>query len=230
MSPAILLVEDEVNVSGPLADYLAKEGFRVARAGTLAEAETRLEEARPELVLLDWMLPDGQGIELLKRLRARGLEVPTILLTARAELVDKVLGLELGANDYVTKPFEPRELVARIRVQLRAAEPGARAPVGESPLERAGIRMEPRSREVRYEGKMLELTKTEYELLRVFLENPNQVFSREELLKQVWGYEQYPTTRTVDTHILQLRQKTKALLFETVHGIGYRFRCGRTPE
>ena len=219
----ILLVEDEQSVRKPLEDYLVREGFGVQNAGTIEEAEARFfeGESAPDLVLLDWLLPDGQGIELLKKWRQRGDQVPTILLTARADLVDKVLGLELGANDYVTKPFEPRELVARIRVQLRQSLSVSPSPLS---VEAAGIRIDLGAREAFYLGEALELTKTEFELVRLFLENPNQVFSREELLKKVWGYNQYPSTRTVDTHILQLRQKTKAELFETVHGIGYRFR------
>lgn len=216
----ILLVEDEPNVSQPLSEFLNKEGFKVSIAHNLAEAECGLS-CKPNVVILDWMLPDGQGIELLKQWRARGLSVPVILLTARAELIDKVLGLELGANDYMVKPFEPRELVARIRVQLRAS---SSAPIADVKLENSGIVLDVKSRETYFKNRPMNLAKTEFELLRVFLQNPAQVFSREELLKQVWGYDQYPSTRTVDTHVLQLRQKTKAELFETVHGIGYRFR------
>lgn len=221
----ILLAEDEVNVRKPLEDYLRKEGFHVVEAASLREAETKIADA-PDVILLDWMLPDGQGIELLKKWRRAGVLTPTILLTSRADLVDKVLGLELGANDYVTKPFEPRELVARIRVQLRQIEitqTPAKAQK-EQRVDVSGISLNVTTHEATYTGTILGLTKTEFELLRVFLESPNQVFSREELLKKVWGYDQYPTTRTVDTHILQLRQKTKPDFFETVHGIGYRFR------
>jgi DNA-binding response OmpR family regulator len=218
----ILLIEDEQNVRVPLKDYLQREGFQISEASTLKEAEVKLK-GNPDLILLDWMLPDGQGIESLKRWRAQGLNIPVILLTARADLIDKVLGLELGANDFVTKPFEPRELVARIRVQIRAQQ----SPLPSAlPLEihNSGLCLKPATFEVSFSGQLLQTTKTEFELLRTFLENPNQVFSREELLKKVWGYDQYPSTRTVDTHVLQLRQKTRPELFETVHGIGYRFR------
>ncbi|MCM2276631.1 MAG: response regulator transcription factor [Oligoflexia bacterium] len=220
----ILLVEDEENVRMPLEDYLKREGFALRIAGTLAQAEREFAREAPELVLLDWMLPDGQGIELLRKWRSQGSRVPAILLTARAELVDKVVGLELGANDYVTKPFEPRELVARIRVQLRdRMDSGASGKRGE-PVVVAGFHLDPRTRQVLFQGQETELTRMEFELLRVFLEHPNEIFSREELLKKVWGYERSPTTRTVDTHVLQLRQKFGAEPFETLHGIGYRFR------
>ena len=215
----ILIVEDELSIRIPLVEYLKKEGFEILTADTLAEAEKKLSE-NPSLVLLDWMLPDGQGIELLRNWRQRGLLIPTILLTARTELIDKVVGLELGANDYLTKPFEPRELVARIRVQLRQIS-GQRV---DEKISGAEILLNRTTREGFFQNKLIDLTKTEFELLKIFLENPNQVFSREELLKHVWGYDHSPTTRTVDTHILQLRQKTSAELFETVHGIGYRFK------
>lgn len=152
--------------------------------------------------------------------------IPILMLTARADLIDKVVGLELGADDYITKPFEPRELVARIQARLRSvSNVTAEKPKEQKPsIEVGDFNLNLTTREVTYRKKLLELTKTEFELLKMLIENPNQVFSREELLKKVWGYDQYPTTRTVDTHILQLRQKTNADLFETAHGIGYRFK------
>jgi DNA-binding response OmpR family regulator len=221
----ILLVEDEINVRTSLETYLKKEGFQILLANSIEAAESKINEM-PDLVLLDWMLPDGQGMELLKKWRSQGIHIPTILLTARVDLIDKIIGLELGANDYVTKPFEPRELVARIRVQLRqkAIEQGSFVAEKNNLIESSEISLNLATREVFYQKKNVELTKTEFDLLRTFLANPNQIFSREELLKQVWGYKQYPTTRTVDTHILQLRQKTRVDFFETIHGIGYRFR------
>jgi len=226
----ILLVEDEPGVREPLANYLIKEGYEVSLAKTLKEADSLVGE-NPDLVLLDWMLPDGQSIELLKKWRECGIKTPVILLTARAELIDKVLGLEFGANDYVTKPFEPRELLARVRVQLRLVQSsGGKPSVAEgNVIEKVGITLDQKNRLASFQKKTLELTKTEFELLLLFMENPDQVFSREELLRQVWGYDQSPTTRTVDTHILQLRQKTSAELFQTVHGVGYRF-CTKKSE
>jgi len=218
----ILVIEDEESVRNPLADHLHREGYSVIVAQSGKEGDQRLHE-NPDLIVVDWMLPDIQGIELLKRWRAKGINTPVILLTARADLVDKVLGLELGANDYMTKPFEVRELIARIRAHLRVRQtiPDAKK---SNEIEICGIRLSLNAREVHFKSLLVDLTKTEFELLRLFLENPRQVFSREELLKKVWGFENYPSTRTVDTHILQLRQKFNSDLFETVHGIGYRFR------
>ncbi len=214
----ILLVEDEKGVREPLATLLAREGYEVLKAETVKEAETQISES-PDLVLLDWMLPDGQGIECLKKWRARGIRVPVIMITARTDVIDRVLGLELGAQDYVLKPFEPRELLARVRVHFRDAAPVVDA----SGVSHSGIEMNLQNRTVKFRGKELEMTKTEFELLKVFIEAPGQAFSRENLLEKVWGYQNAPTTRTIDTHVLQLRQKTEAHFFVTVHGIGYRF-------
>ena len=222
----ILLVEDELNVRKPLQDYLTKEGFEIICADCVKQAEKKIGD-NPNLILLDWMLPDGQGVDLLKKWRNQKITTPVIMLTARADLVDKVVGLELGADDYMTKPFEPRELVARIHARLRSGSSQGKSSVPAEPkkiIEVGDFTLNMTTREVFYRKKLLELTKTEFELLKMLVENPNQVFSREELLKKVWGYDQYPTTRTVDTHILQLRQKTNADLFETAHGIGYGFK------
>jgi DNA-binding response OmpR family regulator len=222
----ILLIEDELNLRKPLQDYLSKEGFEVICAESVQEAEQKIIQ-HPDLILLDWMLPDGQGIELLKKWRGAKIFTPVIMLTARVGLVDKVLGLELGADDYITKPFEPRELVARIHARLRSktSENSSKKLVeNKKNIEVGDFSLNFATREAFYGKKLLELTKTEFELLKILLENPNQVFSREELLKNVWGYDQYPTTRTVDNHIMQLRQKSDGDCFETVHGIGYRFR------
>lgn len=221
----LLIVEDETNVRKPLADYLQKEGFEIIEASSLSEGELKMQN-QPDLVLLDWMLPDGQGIELLKKWRHQSIEIPVLMLTARADIIDKVLGLELGANDYITKPFEPRELVARIRVRLRERSALCSPSQSKEKVLLCGdFSLNLQSRVSTYQNKVLDLTKTEFDLLRLFIENPDQVFSREELLKSVWGYDQYPSTRTVDTHIMQLRQKSNHEHFETVHGIGYRFRA-----
>ena len=218
----LLLVEDDDRLAASLGDYLANEGFEVCRAGTVAQARRDLEPAI-ELVILDWRLPDGSGVDLLSEWRKGGVTVPVVMLTARTDLVDRVLGLELGANDYVTKPFEPRELLARIRVRLRERQV---APARAAPevLRGAGIELRVDTREVRWRDQPVELTRQEFTLLRLLLENPNRVLSREEILNLAWGYESYPTTRTVDTHMLQLRRKFAPELFETVRGIGYRFR------
>ena len=172
------------------------------------------------------MLPDGQGIEILRDLQREENRIPTIMLTARSDLIDKVLGLEMGSDDYITKPFELRELVARIRVQLRNKSDSLVSTdnrTNSSLIVVHGISMNLASMQVEYENQIIQLTKMEYSLLKMFLESPGQVFSRDELLDQVWGL-RYPTTRTVDMHVKQLRQKFNTELFETVHGTGYRFR------
>jgi len=219
----VLLVEDDPSLQESLSACLVVENFDLDTASNLGEAREKLEH-KPEILILDWMLPDGQGIELLKELRASGNQVPVILLTARSELVDKVLGLELGANDYMTKPFEPRELIARIRVQLRH-QGGEEKIAGSSPqfLEAGPVCMDVETHEVQFHGREVSLTKMEFSLLKLFLESPGKVFSRDEILDMVWGL-RYPTTRTVDMHVRQLRQKFSPEHFETVHGTGYRFK------
>ncbi|MBI4821631.1 MAG: response regulator transcription factor [Deltaproteobacteria bacterium] len=217
-----MLVEDDRNLADSLRAFLGIEGYDVVWASSLGEARRALDPSI-ELIVLDWTLPDGPGIDLLRELPARSLTAPVVMLTARAELLDKILGLELGANDYIVKPFEPRELLARLRVQHRLAEPKSR-PTPLQNLEVADIAMSPITREVRFRGALVSLTRQEYSLLEVLMNNPNRVFSRTELLEQAWGYESYPTTRTVDTHIVQLRQKLDPTLFETVRGIGYRLK------
>lgn len=222
---SILVVEDDDSLGRGIFESLKREGFSPTRVNDLAAARCFLAESAPQLMILDWMLPDGQGIDLLRELNAAGAVCPVILLTARAELTDKVLGLELGADDYMTKPFEPRELVARIRALLRRAErvvsPAAPA---SGRLSVSGITLDLVARIASHGRSEVELTRMEFELLRVLMENPGKVFSRDELLNKVWGFENYPTTRTVDTHVLQLRQKFSDDVIETVRGVGYRFR------
>ena len=225
----ILLIEDDLALQESLRECLMAENFVLEVASNLTQARRRLD-TKPELVILDWMLPDGQGIELLKELRSSGNPVPVILLTARSELVDKVLGLELGANDYLTKPFEPRELIARIRVQLRLFSNHSKIQSSQSQFLEAGpIQMNLDTHEVYFQGSEVVLTKMEYALLKLFLESPGKVFSRDEILDMVWGL-RYPTTRTVDMHIRQLRQKFSAEYFETVHGTGYRLKSNPLPR
>ncbi len=215
----ILVVEDESSLAQSLLLLLQKEAYSTLLAIDLAQARQLIQE-QVDLVILDWSLPDGQGIDLLRQWRDAGIQIPVIFLTARTELIDRVLGLEMGANDYVTKPFETRELLARIKVQLRQITPGQRKA---DKLERAGISLDPLSREVFFKNEAQKLTHMEFSLLKFFFENPNKVFTREELLVKVWGYDSYPTTRTVDNHIVLLRQKFGAELFETVRKVGYRF-------
>lgn len=217
----ILLIEDDQNLGASLNSFLKSEGMDVLWCKSLEEAR---EGHRPdhEIVILDWMLPDGQGIDFLKEIRSKGSSIPVIMLTARADLIDKVIGLETGANDYVTKPFEPRELVARIRVQLRTQTNSSEAPT--SSIVRGDLKIDLDTREVMYKEEKVELTKMEFDFLKLLAETPNRAFSRDEILNKVWGYEHFPTTRTVDTHVLQLRQKLSDELIETVRGIGYRFK------
>jgi DNA-binding response OmpR family regulator len=227
----VLLVEDQITLGESLARHLANEGFQVTLAPTLAAGRERWRE-KPVLVLIDWMLPDGQGLDLLKEIRLENDRTPVLMLTARTDLVDRVVGLESGANDYITKPFEPRELAARLRAHLRAAIP--RKPPAEdepaSSVHCGGISIDERTREVRFRGQSVPLTRMEFELLRLLVTHPNRVFPRESLLNKVWGYDNYPTTRTVDNHIAQLRHKFDPELFETVRGVGYRFHLKTSPN
>ena len=217
---SVLIVEDHQNISLSLKDLILKEGHQVEIAENLSQARAFIENtAKPDLIILDWALPDGQGLDFLINLRKQGVATPVIFLTARAELVDKVLGLEMGANDYLTKPFEPRELIARVRVQLRVKpqEPSSTLTTGSLVIDR--IR-----HKVNYKGVTIELVKKEFELLVLLAESPEKVFSRDEILNKVWGYDVYPTTRTVDTHIMLLRQKIDDQLIETVRSVGYRLK------
>lgn len=216
----VLIIEDHQNISLSLKDLISKEGHPVEIAENLSQARAQIDQpVKPDLIILDWNLPDGQGIDFLIELRKQGILTPVIFLTARAELVDKVLGLEMGANDYLTKPFEPRELIARVRVQLRVKPQETTGTLTTGPLMIDRIR-----HKVSYKGEAIELVKKEFELLVLLAENPEKVFSRDEILNKVWGYEVYPTTRTVDTHIMLLRQKIDDQLIETVRSVGYRLK------
>ena len=181
-----------------------------------------------DIIILDWMLPDGNGIDFLKELRQAQFLAPVIMLTAKTELIDKILGLESGANDYITKPFEPRELLARIRVQLRNISTNIQKKINIEKILFEDIEMNNTKREVFFKKTKIDLTKMEYELLKLLIKHPEKSFSREEILNKVWGFENYPTTRTVDTHVLQLRQKLCEELIETVWGFGYRIKSIRT--
>lgn len=219
----VLLVEDDANLGPSLKKFIETEGHECTHVDRIeaAKAESLKEY---ELVILDWMLPDGQGIDFLKSLRPDFPTLPVIMLTARTELIDKVIGLESGANDYVVKPFEPRELAARIRVQLRLGSQAPVTEVSDQVLVLGDLKIDSNQRRVEFENNEVDLTKMEFDFLKLLAENPNRAFSRDEILNKVWGYENYPTTRTVDTHVLQLRQKLKDDLIETVRGIGYRMK------
>ena len=221
----LLLVEDEPGLVLTLSDRLVREGYAVESA---ADGESGLERAAREafdLVLLDVMLPRMGGFDVLKELRKRSVDTPVIILTARGQVVDKVVGLKLGADDYVTKPFEMMELLARIEAKLR------RAPVTPHPTEGyqfGGIRVDFRRAEVSKEGAPLELSAREFQLLKYFIEHRGATLTREELLNEVWGYNAMPSTRTVDVHVAWLRQKIEPTprhpqFVLTVHGMGYKF-------
>lgn len=207
----ILLIEDDASLGKNLQDSLHTEGFEVTWVQNLSDAFKENSDDYA-LVLLDWMLPDGQGIDYLKEKH----NTPIIMLTARADLLDKVLGLESGASDYMTKPFEFRELIARIRVQTRKEINKEQTKINLKDLEIDAIK-----REVFYKNENIPLTKMEFDLLYLLASQKDQIFSREKLLDKVWGYENYPTTRTVDTHVLQLRQKLSQEMIKTIRGIGY---------
>lgn len=225
---SLLIVDDDATIRGQLAEYLEKQNFRVHQCGTYKEASAQ-DTARFDLAIVDWNLGDGEGIDLVRLWRDRGSRIPVIMLTARADVIDRVLGLEIGSQDYVTKPYEPRELLARIRVHLRAdsvdfAEPKA--------IEASGVSLDLAARAVRrlaFEGDPeydVELTKMEFDLLATLLKGAGKVFTREELLNRVWGIDSSAETRTVDAHVARLRQKIFEDLIETVRGLGYRIRKG----
>jgi two-component system phosphate regulon response regulator PhoB len=221
----ILIVEDEKPIREMIAFGLRRAGYEVAEAEDTAEARARIADRRPDLMLVDWMLPDQSGLELTRQIkRDRDTqELPIIMLTARAEEGDKVAGLECGADDYVTKPFSPRELVARINAVLRRSSPG-----GADDLVRAnGLTLDQAGHRVLAGESTVSLGPTEYRLLAFFMTHPERVYSRSQLLDRVWGGNVYVEERTVDVHIRRLR---KALedhgydrYIQTVRGAGYRF-------
>lgn len=219
----ILLVDDEVNIVQLARLYLEREGYKVISSADGLDALEQTQTARPDLLVLDLMLPGLDGLEVCKRLRGEKNPVAIIMLTARDEDIDKIIGLEMGADDYLTKPFNPRELVARVKAVLRR---GSEKP-GEAPAQRmllGDLAIDPARREVTCAGKVLDLRTQEFEVLLVFARNRGLVLSREQLLNQAWGFDFYGQTRTVDVHIAQLRRKLagSAVKIETVTGIGYK--------
>ena len=221
----ILVVEDEKPIRDMIAFGLRRAGFTVREAEDSREARTCIADSRPDLLLVDWMLPDQSGLELTRALKRDKdtCDLPVILLTARAEEHDKVAGLEGGADDYVTKPFSPRELVARVQAVLRRTSSGA----GGEPLQAGLLSLDPASHRVTAGGQAVALGPTEYRLLRYFMEHPERVHSRGQLLDRVWGGNVYVDERTVDVHIRRLRKALEPngcdALVQTVRGSGYRF-------
>lgn len=222
MDKNILLVEDDERMREIVADYFLKEGFRILQCEDGKEALTIFEENEINLIILDIMIPQIDGWSVCKRLRKIS-DVPIIMLTARSDEEDKLLGYELGADDYVTKPFSPRVLVAKSKMLLKRAE----GTVGKADgiLSVNGIEINKLSRSVRLDGETVELALKEYELLLYFMENRDIVLTREAILSKVWGYDYYGDLRTVDTHVKKLRSKLmeKAVFISTVIGSGYRF-------
>jgi two-component system response regulator RegX3 len=219
----VLLVEDEESYRDPLAYLLRREGFEVSQAATGPEALTEFERAGADIVLLDVMLPGIPGTEVCRRIRATS-DVPVIMVSARDEEVDKVVGLELGADDYVTKPYSSRELVARIRAVLRRGrEPGQDRPL----LQSGPVRMDVDRHRVTVEGVEVPMPLREFELLEMFLRHPSRVLTRQQLIERVWGADYVGDTKTLDVHVKRLRAKiepdpARPTMLTTVRGVGYR--------
>jgi len=221
-SELILLVDDEPSIIQLARMYLERENFRVEAAGDGEAALQAVRLQNPQLVVLDVMLPRLNGFEVCRRLRMENSTVAIIMLTARDEDIDKILGLELGADDYLTKPFNPRELVARIKAILRRAERVSQQDV--HPVQLADLTVDPLRREARIAGQLLDLRTQEFEVLFTLASQPGRVFTREQLLQQAWGFDFYGQTRTVDVHIAHLRKKMagSTASIETVTGVGYK--------
>jgi DNA-binding response OmpR family regulator len=222
----ILMVEDEPSITAPLTEALEREGFDSAVARTAAEGVSLAVDLEPDLVLLDVMLPDGSGYDVCRELR-RDSDVPIIMLTARGEETDRIVGLEVGADDYVLKPFSARELVARIRAVLRRARQPEPA-VGDDPLEIGDVLLDQARHEVTQAGRPIELTRKEFEVLRLLMRNAGAVVSRERLIEDVWDVNWFGPTKTLDVHVSALRKKLsddpKAPRYvHTVRGVGFRF-------
>ncbi|HJZ46369.1 MAG TPA: response regulator transcription factor [Roseiflexaceae bacterium] len=224
----ILIVDDEPTIVEVVGLYLQREGFRVVTAADGAAALSMVEQQRPDLVVLDLMLPGLGGLEVTRRLRASGA-LPIIVLTARGEEADRVVGLELGADDYVTKPFSARELVARVKAVLRRSHPEAAPaePAAPSALAIGGLRIDPAARTVSLDGQPINLTVREFDLLEFLMRHPGQVFTREQLLDNVWGYTFASDMGTVTVHIRRLREKIERdpanpVFLQTIWGVGYK--------
>jgi two-component system, OmpR family, phosphate regulon response regulator PhoB len=228
MGGAILVVEDEPAIQELIAVNLEHAGHQVLRAGNVPEAEALVREVLPDLVLLDWMLPGPPGLNFARQLRAnqRTKDIPIIMLTARAEERDTIAGLESGADDYVTKPFSPKELLARIKAVMRRRAPQ----LTEDVVEIAGLKLDPVAHRVSAAGESIPLGPTEFRMLHFFMTHTERVYSRGQLLDEVWGDHVFVEERTVDVHIRRLRQALEKSghesLVETVRGTGYRFKRG----
>jgi DNA-binding response OmpR family regulator len=221
----VLVIEDDAAILRGLADNLMHDGYEVFTS-TTGEAGYRLQKTqKPDLIILDLMLPHMSGLELCRKLRSEGVETPILMLTAKSEESDRVIGLDLGADDYVTKPFSLRELMARVRALLRRSQHSAELP---DTLQFGDVEVDFRRYVARRRGKPVEMTRKEFATLRLLVARAGEVVTREELLNEVWGYDAYPISRTVDNHIAGLRAKlekdpARPVHILTVHGVGYKF-------
>ena len=226
MENTILIVEDDPELQEVLSLNLQNAGYKVLRAGTIRQAEALVNTTLAQLILLDWMLPDTPGLSFARKLRSesRTMSIPIILLTGRDGESDRITGLEAGADDYQIKPFSPRELLARIKAVMRRCSPQHADMI----VEVAGLRLDPASRRITAQGRDIELGALEFRMLRFFMTHPGRVYSRAQLLDEIWGNNVYVEERTVDVHIRRLRQALEPTghkdLLETVRGVGYCFR------
>ena len=225
MAKRILVVEDEAPIREMLCFVLEQKGYETVEAEDYADGLAKVREPYPELIVLDWMMPGGSGIQFLKQLKQDEMtrQIPVVMLTARGEEEDKVRGLEAGADDYITKPFSPKELTARLHAVMRRVSPTTVDEV----IEVQGLKLDPVSHRVSAEEKALDMGPTEFKLLHFFMTHPERVYSREQLLNNVWGTNVYVEDRTVDVHIRRLRKAIEETghdrLIQTVRGAGYRF-------
>jgi len=224
MEAKILIVDDEKNIVELIKFHLKKENYRVIEAYKGKDALDLYRKEKPDLIILDVMLPDMGGFEVCKNIRKES-RIPIIMLTAKGEEIDKILGFELGADDYITKPFSPRELLARIKAVLKRTRTSN---IDTNQIQVGPFKINVNKREIYKNDKLLELKPKEFDLLKLFITNPGRVFTRQYLLEQIWGYDYLGDTRTVDVHIRRLRQKIEdndknATYIKTVHGVGYKF-------
>ncbi|MFM4835185.1 phosphate regulon transcriptional regulator PhoB [Aeromonas veronii] len=225
MAKRILVVEDEAPIREMLCFVLEQKGYETIEAEDYADGLAKVREPYPELIVLDWMMPGGSGIQFIKQLKQDEVtrQIPVVMLTARGEEEDKVRGLEAGADDYITKPFSPKELTARLHAVMRRVSPTSVDEV----IEVQGLKLDPVSHRVSAEEKPLDMGPTEFKLLHFFMTHPERVYSREQLLNNVWGTNVYVEDRTVDVHIRRLRKAIEETghdrLIQTVRGAGYRF-------
>lgn len=231
MSVNILVIEDEPDIRKNLEYNLGREGFKASSVGSLDEANEKLKSKKFDLILLDLMLPDGSGLDLCKKIKSNSETeaTPIIILTAKDDEVDKVVGFELGADDYVTKPFSVRELILRVKAILKRSDTKTKEVV-EVERQFGDLKIDVDSHEVHVDSQLIELTALEFRLLKELVDKRGRVQSRDQLLSEVWGYNAEVTTRTVDTHIKRLREKLGSMgkYVQTIRGVGYKF--SRTPD